>query len=89
MYFDLLRKWNLEDIVNNSHGVSTSEPYPDEEIEEGILAVCREVFRVSSPRELDERALVRLTRQIYARYGASRAQLLRLLPVDDYILDRI
>ena len=89
LFFDLLKKWNLEDIVHTSHGESVNDPYSDEEIADGIRSICRDVFGNLSPREMDGKALARLTRQVYARYGASRAQLLRLLPVDDFLLDRM
>lgn len=89
MFFDFLKKWNLEDIVDGMHGEVVSEAYSDDDVIVGIRDFCREDFGGQDPRGMDQKALGRLTRKIFSRFGASRAQLLRLLPVDDFLLDRV
>lgn len=88
-FFDLLRKWNLEDIVDGAHGETVAEAYSDEEVLRGIRDICRDDFGGISPDQMETRMRVRLVKRIFSRFGASRAQLLRLLPVDEYLLDRI
>ena len=87
--FSLLKKWNLEDIVNDTHGEEISEPYSDEEVIRGIREICQNTFCGIAPEKMDSKAKVQLIRKVYNRFGSSRAQLLRLLPTDDYQLDNI
>ena len=89
LFFDLLKKWNLEDIVDGAHGDTISDAYSDEEIVRGIREICRDDFGGMLPEQMDQRALVRLIRRIHSRFGSSHDQLLRLLPVDAYLLERI
>ena len=88
-FFNLLKKWNLEDTVNDTHGEEISEPYSDEEVIRGIQEICRTTFGGMAPERMDPKARVQLIRKVYNRFGSSRAQLLRLLPTDDYQLDNI
>ena len=88
-FFNQLRKWNLEELVNASHGEAESDMYSDEVVYREILQECQTVYRVTSPDRLDTRALVRLVRMVRSRFGAPQAQLRRLLPVDDDLLERI
>ena len=89
MFFNLIKNWTIEDAVNASHGQSVPDPYSDEEVFMGIKKICQELFLVSSPDRLDKRALARLVRQVRTRFGCPKSQLMRLLPIDDYLLDRI
>ena len=87
-YFNMLKSWNLEDIVKASHGEEVADSYSDEEVVQGIREICRDVFRIPSPEQLDRKSLARLSRRIHSRYGCTRKQLMRLLPVDETFLDR-
>ena len=89
MFFDFLKKWNLEDIVDGTHGEEVSEAYSDDEVIVGIRDICREEFGGQDPKYMDQKTLGRLTRKVFSRFGASRSQFLRLLPVDDFLLDRV
>lgn len=89
LFFDMLRKWNLEDIVDGAHGETVAEAYSDDEVLRGIRDICRDDFGGISPERMDQKMRIRLARRIHARFGASRSQLLRLLPVDEYLLERI
>ena len=54
-----------------------------------IREICTDVFRSSSPERLDTKGLASLVRRVHSRYGCTRKQLMRLLPVDETLLDRI
>ena len=88
-FFNLLKTWNLEDVVNESHGMSVPDAYTDEEVLKGIRMICQDTFGGIQPGRLDKKSLATLTRKVYARFGCPRSQLLRLLPVDEFLLDRI
>ena len=89
IYFNMLKTWNLEDVVNASHGEEVADSYSDEEVIRGIREICTDVFRSSSPERLDTKGLASLVRRVHSRYGCTRKQLMRLLPVDETLLDRI
>ncbi len=89
LFFDMLKKWNLEDIVNDLHGEEVPEAYSDEEVAAGIQSICRDEFGNLAPSGMDQKTKGRLIRKVYARYGSSRSQLLRLLPVDSFLLERV
>ena len=89
LFFNMVKTWNLEDIVHASHGEVVEEPYTDEEALQKVMAICRNDFHAPTLASLDRKDLARLVRQVRSRFGCSRSQLLRLLPVDDYFLDRI
>lgn len=88
-FFELLRKWGLDDLVEEKHGEVLTDSFSDAEVMAGIRETCRDQFSVPGPESLDGRSLSRLTRRIQSRFGSSRAQLLRLLPIDNYFLDRL
>ena len=88
-FFNMVKTWTIEDTVNASHGQAVADAYSDNEVLQGINKACQELFFVSSPKFLEKKDLARLVRQIRSRFGCPRSQLLRLLPVDDFLLDRI
>ena len=88
-FFDLIRRWNLEDIVNESHGEEIVCAFSDDEVIKGIHNMCKDIFAVEKPQMLDRKSLATLVRKVYNRFGCPRAQLLRLLPVDNYFLDKL
>lgn len=88
-FFDLIKKWNLEDIVDGAHGETVIEAYSDEEVLKGIKDICADDFGGLSPDKMSGKMLARLIKRVHNRFGAPRAQLLRLLPADDYLLDRL
>ena len=88
-FFNAVKMWNLEDAVNLSHGQSVPDAYSDEEVLRGISQMCQDVFLVRSAEALGKKDLARMVRKLRARFGCPRSQLLRLLPVDDFLLDRL
>lgn len=88
-FFEWLRKWGLDDLVEEKHGEVLTDSFSDAEVIAGIRETCRDQYAVPGPESLDRKSLSRLTRRIQSRFGSSRAQLLRVLPIDAYLLDRI
>ena len=89
LFFNMIRNWSLEAVVRESHGQVVPEAYSDNEVQREISLLCHNMLRVNSPSHLDRKALGWLVRKIHARFGCSRGQLLRLLPVDDFFLEQI
>ena len=89
LFFNLIKSWNLEDVVRASHGEQISDKYTDTEVQAGIMELCRDIFRTPSPAHMDKTSLGSLVRRVYARFGCTRKQLERLLPVDGDMLDRL
>ena len=87
-FFNTVKTWNLEDIVNLGHGQSVPEAYTDVEVLRGISQICQDIFQIPSAEALGRKDLVRLVRKLRARFGCPKSQLLRLLPVDDFFLDQ-
>ena len=88
-FFDALRKWNLEDLVNESHGDAPIDMFGDNEVSEGIRSMCRDNFGCASIDGLDRKSVLRLVRKVANRYGCSRAQLMRLFSIDKDMLERL
>lgn len=88
-YFNLVKTWNLEDAVHAAHGEEVVDSYSDNEVAQGVRELVRDLFRGIQPEQLDRKSLAILVRRIHSRFGCSRKQLYRLLPVDDLLLDRV
>ncbi len=87
--FNFIKSWNTEDIVHTMHGEQVADRYTDSEVQKGVQELCRDIFQVSSPHQLEKRSLCTLVRKVHARFGCNQKQLERLLPVDSTLLDRI
>ena len=87
--FDLLRKYDLESIVAQSHGLAEQLRFTDSELMERVHILCREEFHVANPRQLDRKSLLRLARSLARRFGASKAQIGRLLGIEGDVLDAL
>ena len=88
-YFDCLRKFSLESIVESEHGLHESISFSDRELRERIKDVCRNEFHAETHTLLPRKDLFRLCVIVRNRYGALQPQLSRLLGVDKEILDSI
>lgn len=89
LFFNLVRNWNLESTVRENHGQIVSDVYTDEEVQREITILCQSALKADTPAHLDRKALAWLVRKVHSRFGCPRSQLLRLLPVDNFFLDRI
>ena len=88
-YFDCLRKFSLESIVESEHGIHESISFSDQELRERIKDVCRNEFHAETHTQLSRKDLLRLCIILRSRYGALQPQITRLLGVDKEILDSI
>ena len=88
-YFDCLRKFSLESIVESEHGIHESISFSDQELRERIKDVCRNEFHAETHTLLSRKDLLRLCIIVRNRYGALQPQITRLLGVDKEIIDSI
>ena len=88
-YFDTLRKFSLESIVESSHGIHESITFSDSELRERIKDICKQEFHVDSHTLLSRKDLLRLAIQVRNRFGAGQAQLSRILGLDKTVLERV
>lgn len=85
--FDRLRRYDLESVVAQSHGVQEQLAFTDSEMQEKVLAVCRNELHAESPHQLGRKDLLRLARTLAFRFGAAKKQISRLLGIDPEVLD--
>ena len=87
--FDRIRKSDLESIVSQSHGIEELPTFTENELQETILAVCRNEMYADSPHQLARRDLLWLARTLVRRFSATRKQISRLLGIDTAVLDNV
>lgn len=85
--FNRLRRFDLESVISQSHGVEEQLAFTDNEMQEKILAVCRHELHVDSPHQLDRKDLLRLARTLAYRFSATKKQISRLLGIALDVLD--
>lgn len=85
--FNRLRRFDLESVIAQSHGVEEQLAFTDNEMQEKILAVCRHELHVDSPHQLDRKDLLRLARTLAYRFSATKKQISRLLGIALDVLD--
>ena len=82
-----MRKYDLESAVSQSHGIEEMLTFTDNEMQEKILAVCKNEFHVGSHNQLGRKELLLLARTLARRYSATKKQIGRLLGIDPAVLD--
>lgn len=87
--FDRLRKYDLESSLALSHGFEEKISFTDSEMQEKILAICRNEFHVDSPHQLPRKDLLYLARTIAKRFACPPKQISRLLGIDPSVLDTV
>ena len=85
--FDRLRKYDLESVVAQAHGIDEQLAFTDSEMQEKIQSVCQYELHVGSPNQLGRKDLLRLARTLAYRFSASKKQLSRLLGIEPGVLD--
>lgn len=88
-YFDRLRKYDLESVVQMSHGLEKSIRFTDQEMREKVLALCRNEYHVTSHNQLDPKSLLLLARALARRFSCPKTQISRLLGLPEDILDQL
>ena len=87
VFFDRLRRYDLESVIAQAHGVEEQLNFTDSEMQEKILAVCRNERHVDSPHQLGRKDLLQLARTLAYRFGATKKQIARLLGIDPEVLE--
>ena len=85
--FDRVRKYDLESVVSQSHGIEEMLTFTDNEMQEKILAVCQNEFHVKSHNQLGRKDLLLLARTLARRFFATKKQIARLLGINPAVLD--
>ncbi len=87
--FDRIRRFNLESIVAQAHGVEEQLTFTDSEMQEKIRALCRNEWHVESPHQLNRKDLLQLARSLAYRFASPGKQISRLLGIDPNVLDQV
>ena len=82
-----MRKFDLESVVSQSHGIEETLSFTDTEMQEKILAVCKNEYHVESHNQLGRKDLLLLARTLAHRFSATKKQIARLLGIDPTVLD--
>jgi hypothetical protein len=88
-FFDRVRKYDLESVVQLSHGLAERLMFTDGEMQEKIRIVCQNEYHVSSHHQLDQKTLLLLARTLSRRFSSPKTQIGRLLGISDDILDSL
>ena len=88
-YFDRIRKYDLESVVQMNHGLAESIRFTDQEMQEKILSLCQNEYHVASHNQLDAKTLLILARALARRFSCSKTQIGRLLGLSGDVLDRL
>ena len=63
--------------------------FSDEELSGKVSTICREEFHVSDIQRLDRKSLLMMARTLSRRFGAGKAQLARILGIEQDILEKV
>lgn len=88
IFFDRVRKYDIESIIAQAHGVEEQLAFTDSEMQEKILAICRNEWHVESLHQLNRKDLLQLARSLARRFGTPKKQLSRLLGIDLKLLEQ-
>ena len=88
-FFDRLRRYDLESVVEQSHGIEEKLTFTDAEMQEKIRAVCKNELHVISHHQLERKDLLWLARTLARRFACPKKQIARLLGIDPAVLDRL
>ena len=87
VFFDRLRRYDLESVVSETHGIAEQIVFTDSDMQEKIRIVCQKELHVDSSHQLGRKDLLHLARTLAIRYGAPKKQISRLLGIDPSVLD--
>ena len=88
-FFDRLRRFDLESVVEQKHGIEEKLAFTDADIQEKIRAICRNELHVESHHQLGRKDLLWLARTLARRFACPKKQIARLLGVEPSILDQL
>lgn len=87
--FDRLRKFDLESVVEQAHGIEEKLTFTDMEMQEKIRVVCKRELHVDSHHQLERKDLLWLARTLARRFACPKKQIARLLGIDPSVLDQV
>lgn len=87
-FFDRLRRFDLESVVEQTHGIEELLSFTDAEMQEKVKAVCRNELHVESHHQLERKDLLWLARTLSRRFASPKKQIARLLGIDPSLLDQ-
>lgn len=87
--FDRLRKYDLESSMALSLGFEEKITFTDSEMQEKILAICRNELHVKTPHQLPRKDLLYLARTLARRFFCPPKQIARLLSIDPSLLENV
>ena len=88
-FFDRLRRFDLESVVEQAHGIEERLTFTDAEMQEKIRAVCANELHAASHHQLERKDLLWLARTLARRFASPKKQIARLLGLDPAILDQL
>ena len=88
-FFDRLRRFDLESIVEQAHGIEEKLTFTDVEMQEKIRAVCKNELHKTSHHQLERKDLLWLARTLARRFACPKKQIVRLLGIDPSVLDQL
>ena len=88
-FFDRLRKYDLESVVEQAHGIEEQLKFTDAEMLEKIRAVCQNELHKDSHHQLERKDLLWLARTLSKRFASPKKQIARLLGIEPSILDQL
>lgn len=88
-FFDTLRIYDLESVVEMSHGIEESVSYTDSELQQKAMAICQFEFHVDSLQQLSRKDLLMLARTLARRFGSKKKQIGRVCGLGEDVLDRL
>ena len=88
-FFDRLRRFDLESVVEQAHGIEEQLAFTDAEMQEKIRAVCANELQTASPHQLERKDLLWLARTLARRFASPKKQIARLLGIDPSVLDQL
>ena len=88
-FFDRLRRFDLESVVEQSHGIEERLTFTDTEIQEKVRAICQNELHVDSYHQLERKDLLWLAGTLTRRFACPKKQLVRLLGIDPSVLDQL
>lgn len=87
-FFDRLRRYDLESVVEQAHGIEEKLTFTDAEMQEKIRAVCNNELHMASHHQLGRKDLLWLARTLARRFACPKKQIARLLGIEPSILDQ-
>ena len=88
-FFDRLRRYDLESIVEQEHGIEEKLMFTDAEMQEKIRAVCKNELHVTTHHQLARKDLLLLACILARRFACPKKQIARLLGIDPSVLDQL